>query len=228
VYLGGVLGGASALVSYGIWVDIEPLGVIVSCARTASRLPALAAHERRVWLPATGRRWFPWRVSVTDALLQYALDAPRDSLIAAVDSALNKKLLTRSEYHRLLAALPVRLGSIAKEVDGSAMSGTETHMRLSLVRAGYRVRTQVTIPNVGTVDMVVEEWLILELDSKKHHDGETNQFRDRTRDGNSVLGRYGHERFMWSHVFYNPEWCMDVVEARLREHAAFNMLPPAK
>lgn len=228
VVLGGVLGGASALDSYGIWVDVEPLGVVVSCARTASRLPALAEHERRVWLPATGHRWLPWRVSVVDALLQYALDAPRDSLIAAVDSALNKKLLPQSEYHRLLAALPARSRTIATEVDRKAMSGTETRMRLLLVRAGYRVRTQVKIPTIGIVDIVVEDWLILELDSKKHHDGETNQFRDRTRDGNSVLGQYGHERFMWSHVFYNPEWCLNVVEARVRERAAFNMLAPSQ
>jgi very-short-patch-repair endonuclease len=218
VELGGVLGGASALASYKIWTDDES-GLVVSCRPTASRLPPLAPSERRVWLgleaPVHSDR--PWRVSVIDALLQFALDAPRDSLIASVDSALNLHLLTEAGLRRLIAALPQRLASIRRELDAKAMSGTETHMRLPLVRLGLRVETQVKIAGIGTVDILVDGWLIIELDSRKHHDGKTNQRRDRARDGNSVLRGYGHERFVWEQVRNHRDWCVGVVLERLRQ-----------
>ena len=218
IELGGVLGGASALVSYGIWVDDErPL--VVSCAPTASRLPPLGDGERRVWLgtvhPRTAAK--AWRVPVVDALLQLAMHAERDSLIASVDSALNKKLLSASEFRRFIQLLPQRLRSIEREVDGKAMSGTETRMRLALVRAGYRVESQVFIPTVGEVDLLVDGWHIIELDSRKHHDGVEQQTVDRRRDGNAGLAGYGHDRFMWAQVRYEIDWCLAVVAARMRE-----------
>ena len=218
VALGGVLGGSSALTSYGIWVD-DDVPLVVSCAPTASRLPPLAAGERRVWLDpirlSGGAK--QWRVSVVDALLQLALHVERDSLIASVDSALNKKLLGGGDFRRFIRALSRRLRSIEREVDANAMSGTETHMRLALVRAGYRVETQVFIPTVGEVDMLVDGWYIVELDSRKHHDGVEQQTTDRRRDGNAVLSGFAHDRFMWGQVRHDIDWCLAVVAARMRD-----------
>jgi len=218
VAMGGQLGGASALESYGIWVDDDgPL--VVSCAPTASRLPVVENGERRVWLrrghPHTGAR--QWRVSVVDALLQHAALVDRDSLISSVDSALNLKLLSRDDLRRFIRALPARLRSIAREVDAASMSGTETRMRLALVRAGYNVETQVFVPTVGIVDMLVDGWYILELDSRRHHDGIEHQTTDRRRDGNAVLSGYAHDRFMWGQVRHEIGWCLAVVEARMRD-----------
>ena len=217
VALGGQLGGASALESYGIWVDDDgPL--VISCPPTASRLPPLGENERRVWLPTSEHLGAKqWRVSVVDALLQFAAHAPRDSLIASVDSALNKKLLGRDEFRRFIRALPRRLRSIEREVDGDAMSGSETHLRLALVRAGYRVESQVFIASVGWVDLLVDGWYIVEVDSRRFHDGIEQQTLDRLRDGNSGIAGYGHGRFMWSQVRYEIDWCLAVVAAAMRD-----------
>jgi hypothetical protein len=216
--LGGILGAGSALAVHGIWVD-DDHELVVACRPTSSRLVSPSPGERRIWVPQRfpDRSFSRWRASVLDALLQLATVAPRDALIASVDSALEKRLLTRRELALLLAALPHRLRSVAREIDGAAMSGNETHMRLALTRAGYHVQSQVAIPGIGTVDLLVDGWLIIELDSKGWHDGESHQTRDRTRDGNGVLLGYGHERFVWSQVRYSMPWCLDVVEARLRE-----------
>ena len=217
VQLGGRLGAGSALASYGIWVD-DNAELAVSCPSTASRLPPLAATERRLWaeelFPALSDK--RWRVSVMDALLQLGRNAPRDSLIASVDSAIQLRFITRAELRLLLAALPRRLQGVGREIDGFAMSGTETHMRLALRRAGYQVQSQVRLPGIGTVDLLVDGWLIIELDSRKYHGGADNQLRDRARDGNAVLGSYGHERFVWEQVRGSMDWCMNVVEHRLR------------
>jgi very-short-patch-repair endonuclease len=219
IELGGRLGGASALSSHGIWVDDDE-SLHVACSPHASRLAPLRSGERRIWVKDVfpqHRTAQPWRVSVLDALLQLALVAPRDSLIASIDSALERKRIGRRDVIVLTAALPERLRLISREIDGSAMSGTETHMRLALVRAGHRVEPQASVARVGSVDLLVDGWLIVEVDSKKHHDGDTNQHRDRTRDGNSVLGGYGHERFVWRQVYFDIDWCMSVVETRLRD-----------
>jgi hypothetical protein len=218
VTLGGRLGGSRALTSYGIWVDTDAELVVV-CPSTASRLPPLGPTERRLWTDdlfhtIAEKRW---RVSVMDALLQLGRDAPRDSLIASVDSALQLRRITRAELRMLLSALPRRLRGIEREIDGLAMSGTETHMRLALRRAGYQVRSQVRLPGIGTVDLLVDSWLIIELDSHKYHGGADNQLRDRVRDGNAVLSDYGHERFLWEQVRESMDWCLDVVERRLRD-----------
>ncbi|WP_349899589.1 endonuclease domain-containing protein [Parafrigoribacterium soli] len=218
IQLGGRLAGSSALATYGIWID-EDGGQIVACPSTASRLPPVAAGEHRLWADDV----FPviadkrWRVSVPDALLQLSRTAPRDSLIASVDSAIQLRQLTRGELRSLVRALPRRLRGIARELDGLAMSGTETRMRLALRRAGYEVRSQVRLPGIGIVDLLVDGWLIIELDSRRYHGGADNQLRDRTRDGNAVMEGYGHERFVWQQVRERMDWCLAVVERRLRD-----------
>ncbi|MDJ1112898.1 DUF559 domain-containing protein [Microbacterium dauci] len=47
---------------------------------------------------------------------------------------------------------------------------------------GCTFATQVVIPGVGRVDFVVDGWLIIECDSKAHHEGWDQQRRDRRRD----------------------------------------------
>lgn len=218
VQLGGRLAASSALASYGIWVD-EDAGLVIASPSTASRLPPLGAAERRLWVddcfPVIAEK--RWRVPVADALLQLSRDVPRDSLIASVDSAIQLRAITRSELRMLLRALPRRVNRIEREIDGLAMSGTETHMRLALRRAGYDVRCQVRLPGIGIVDLLVDGWLIIELDSRKYHAGAANQLRDRVRDGNAVIGGYGHERFLWQQVRESMDWCLAVVEHRLRD-----------
>jgi len=218
VVLGGRLGGATALMSYGIWVD-DPDQLVVACSPGYSHATALAHNERRLWaadrFPNAGR--IAWRVSVSDALLQLAKTASREELISSIDSAIHTRQLTAADQRRLFAALPRRFGNVEKDVDGASMSGTETRLRLAISKAGYRVRSQVRLDGVGETDLVVDEWLIIEGDSKEHHGSPEQQARDRARDGNAVLTAYGHERFMWSQVRYELEWCMAVIEQRLRD-----------
>jgi very-short-patch-repair endonuclease len=116
----------------------------------------------------------------------------------------------------LLANLPERLQGVDRELDGRAMSGTESKLRLAFMRAGLRVECQVAIPGVGIVDLLVDGWLIVEVDSRKYHDGEISQHKDRVRDGNSVLGNYGYLRFDYALVQFEREWCVDVTLARLK------------
>jgi len=215
IKLGGRLGGASALASYGVWVDETEL--IVAVSPHASRLPPLAPGEHRIALTDSCVRLDQrqWRVSLEDALLQHARLESDLSVIASLDSAMHLHLLDRAQVSAVVRLMPERLHHIDRELDGAAMSGTESKFRVACVRAGLRVEIQVKISRVGYVDALIDGWLIVEIDSRKHHDGQLPQHRDRVRDGHSVLEGYGHERFDYDLVQHHLDWCIQVVLARL-------------
>ena len=215
VELGGKLGGSSALASYGIWVDGDEL--IVVSSPTASRLPPTAPGEVRLW----AKERFPepsgveWRVSVRDALLHLATAVDVPSLVASIDSALYTHRLQPSELASLIEALPRQLRYVRGLLDARAMSGTETKLRLACIRAGLKVELQASVARVGFVDLFIDDWLIIEVDSHKHHDEPIQQHKDRVRDGNAVLGGYGCLRFDYALVQFELDWCVEVILARL-------------
>lgn len=214
--LGGRLGGHSALQSYGVWSDGADL--IVATAPNASRLPPLRTGERRIWsvtrFPNDGDR--QWRVSVADALVQHASLVDRPSLVASIDSALNKRLLSSIDLRVLVDALPKQLRGLRRQLDSRSMSGTESKLRVACLSAGLSVEPQASVDRVGLVDLLVDGWLIVEVDSRQFHDEQRFQHRDRVRDGNAVLGNFGNLRFDYQLVQFELEWCIEVILARLK------------
>jgi very-short-patch-repair endonuclease len=216
VELGGILGGWSALRSHGIWTDGADL--VVATAPTASRLPPLGRGERRVWssprFPDSSGRL--WRVSVIDALIQHAGMVDRPSLIASIDSALHQRGLGNACLLSLISALPECLRGIRPQLESRWMSGTESKLRIACISAGLRVEPQSSVNHVGFVDLLIDGWLIVEVDSGQFHDQPTSQHRDRVRDGNAVLGNYGHLRFDYQLVQFELDSCLDVILAQLK------------
>ncbi|WP_245861244.1 endonuclease domain-containing protein [Microbacterium aurantiacum] len=121
-------------------------------------------------------------VSLHDAVRQSIRCQPPRASIATLDSLLHHRLITMQQLAAIIAELPVRFATLLDLVDASAESGPETFMRLILRSLGLRFETQVEIPGVGRVDFVVEGWLIVECDSKAHHEGWEKQVTDRRRD----------------------------------------------
>ena len=121
-------------------------------------------------------------VSLHDAARQSVRCQPPRASVATLDSLLHHRLLTMQQLATIIAELPVRFATLLDLVDASAESGPETFMRLILRSLGVRFETQVEIPGVGRVDFVVEGWLIIECDSKAHHEGWNKQVADRRRD----------------------------------------------
>lgn len=217
VQLGGRLTGAAALRSLGVWVDSER-GPLVACAPHAARLQPPGAGERRVWRldrfpDAMGPEW---RVSVLDALRDFALDASPADLVASVDSALHHGLVGAEEVAALATSLPARHRLLPNRVDAKAESGAESHLRLLLRSRGLAAHPQAELPGIGRVDFLVDGWLIIEVDSRAHHGSPSEQDRDRQRDGNATLQGYATLRFMAMDVAARPDWCLAVVAARLR------------
>jgi len=162
--VGGRLACVSELRHLGIWV-LDDDRVHVQLAGNAARLRrdplGFRGHWRPLVEPTAGD---PDHVSVVDALLRARACLGRHAWMASVDSALHLRLLGPRDRERLSAALPARLR------DAHAGSGLESIVRLVAVDLGFRVRSQVRFRGVGRVDLLVEDWIVVETDGSAFHD----------------------------------------------------------
>jgi len=175
---------------------------------------ALPAHAGRIhgdtnaaimhWQSAAWGSGVPVVESVREAIRQVLLCRDRETSIAVIDSALNRRAITWSELRAIIARLPIRFASVLELVDGASESGLETLCRLRLMALGLRIRSQVAIDGVGRVDLVVGDRLVIEADGREWHAGPRSFLRDRTRD--LALMRLGYIvlRVGYEHVLH--EW----------------------
>jgi Uncharacterized protein conserved in bacteria len=224
------LTGSTALASYGVWDGLDrqihlhvPRNshgpVRTSRTSIASFAPERFPREgvRRHWLEErypdpTG---FPWRVSAVDALIRVAHDVSAEQFIACVESALHVGVLSRAGLGPLFAALPRRYRRLLRLIEPLAESGLETLARLRLARFVEDIRVQVWIDGIGPdgrrgrVDLLLDGWLVIELDGDEFHD----PVRDRHRNSALVRRGYRIHRFGYDEVIHG--WAD--VEATVRE-----------
>lgn len=213
----GKLSGSTALATRGVWDGVDhrihvqvPVNSHGSVRRVSTPLAAFTPPKH----PMRGvvRHWTherrsnplepPWRVSVIDALVQVAKIAPREQFIACVESAVCKKELTRAGIPILFSLLPQRLQSLSSSLDFGSESGLETIARLRLAPCVRRIVTQVKIPGIaklggdGRVDLLIDGWLVIELDGDEFHDPVAD------RERNAALVRLGYRvhRFGYDQV----------------------------
>ncbi len=106
---------------------------------------------------------------------------PLDHLIAT-DGALRMGLVTRADLSFARRGARARGMWLTRYADASAESLLETVSRWALTDAGFRVDSQVVIPGVGRVDLLVEDSVVVELDGREHHGTREAFARDRRRD----------------------------------------------
>lgn len=211
----GVLGGESALRSYKIWVS-ECTGTCVVSSPSASRLPTLDRGVYRLRRDVTPGPTKLWRVSVVDALTQHLPRmTERNHIVATLDSALNRRLLTPEGLELVMRRMPRRIRRLRRRVDGRAESGLETLLRLAIRDEGWSVESQVRIDGVGRVDLVIDGWLVIEADGSQWHDDHEAIGRDRERNSALVLRGYRWHRFGYSQIMDDLAGCIEVIRALL-------------
>jgi very-short-patch-repair endonuclease len=215
VALGGVLGGESALRSFGIWVSHDT-GLCVAARPGSSRLPELREKEYRIFpgdfsWPAG----FRWRMGVVPALAQLARRVEEPHLIASIDSALQLGLLTVWQLDDLFARLPRRLRRLRRLLDARAESGLESLLRIAAVLQGWEVDVQVRISRVGRVDLVIDGWLVVEADGDRWHSTPQQRAQDRTREAELVRQGKRSHRFGYAQIMNDIEGCVEVIRALL-------------
>lgn len=161
-------------------------------AFSAPRFPAGPVREHWVTERWPDEREPPWRTSVIDALHLVSRTAPPDQFVACVDSALHTAALSRAGLPTLRALLAIRSRPLLDAVTAKSESGLESLSRFRLTGLVRSIEVQVPMPGIaisgrdGRVDLVLDGWLVLELDGDQFHDPRV----DRRRDG--ILIRRGY------------------------------------
>jgi very-short-patch-repair endonuclease len=219
VSTGGKLTCVSALKRHGVWTmphaDLHVRVARGTAVRLGERTRVHWTHDRiDLALPLD---------DVETALLIAVECLDLRAAVVVVDSVLNRGLVSRSGIELLLDKSP-RGRRVLVLCDGRAESGIETIARLALRRLRVRVRSQVTIPGVGRVDLLIGDRLVLELDGRQWHD---DFEADRTRDRQLMALGYLVVRASYRQVM--EEWA--TVEAQLlvlvrrKEHRWRTTLP---
>lgn len=194
VSLGARLGCVSALAACGVWTVATSTRHVEVPRGTRIPRAGLTVH----WCDTRGA--LPFETDPVTALGRAMRCLPRDEAVVALDSALNRGLLSESTA-RWLAAGSRRAERVVAACDPAAESGLESLARLRLRSRGIQVRSQVPIHDVGRVDLLLGDRLVLELDGEMWHSSPASVRRDRQRDrklaveGYLVL-RFGYDDLM--------------------------------
>ena len=211
--VGGRLTCLAALRFHGAWT-LETFGLHV---RVADGIAVARAPDTHVhW---TSERIGPGADSIEEALASALACADIRNLVIAVDSLVNRRILTSSRVREILE--PTARGRRVLELhDPAAESGIETLVRLALRRHRIRTQSQVLIAGVGRVDFVVGERLILEADGYDWHGDRIAFERDRERDRELVRRGYVVIRASYRQVTTDLDAAIVAVLAvvRRREH----------
>ena len=107
----------------------------------------------------------------------------------ALESALNRRELPMQAIESVRKLVPAWAHQPLGRATSDSDSGLETIARLLFHRLRVRVRTQVLVPGVRHVDLLVGDRLVIELDGRAFHSGEDFD-RDRRQDLELALRGY--------------------------------------
>jgi very-short-patch-repair endonuclease len=213
VRIGGRLGCVSLLAVLGVFVW-DSSRLYVHMERGDSRMRA--ANSPHPLAPRAARpevlHWHtltetptPGTVHIIDAIVHAARCQAPQYTVATLDSVLNLGLLEGDQVADVFAALPRRFRALRPHLDGRAQSGTETLVRLLLLRLGHQVELQVRFDGVGYVDLLVDGWLVVECDSREFHSSWAQQRKDYQRDLALAARGYPVLRITAEDILYRPE-----------------------
>lgn len=212
---GGEVACVSALRAHGLWVLDEPKNL-------------------HVWLGGKGRKHSHESCKCIDhhdagvasfgiarvalALIQAATCCDEELFFAAYESAWNKGMLTRTDREWIRRSVPARARWLVDLARADADSGLESLLRLRLVRLGVALECQVLIVGVGRVDFLAAGHLIIEVDGRVNHDGESLRHKDLVRDAAAAAQGYETLRFDYALVIHEWHTVERAIVARLRRH----------
>ena len=125
-----------------------------------------------------------------------------DSPLIALDAALHDERVTAEQIRNLLRG-PGSARALARldRASDRARSPLETLARMDLHAAGLSFEDGVEIEGVGEVDLVVEGWVVVELDGYTYHCDEYQFGLDRWRDRQLVARGFLPLRFTRKDVY---------------------------
>lgn len=185
----------SAAELYGLWILVPPgpdARPHLVRSTGADSPDAVVHRERRVprhpTAPVAG---------LADVVLHALRCLPELEALVIAECAVTQKGLPLDILRaHLTGPRNGRARAVLELVDTGADSLLETVARTLLRKAGFHVEAQVWMDGIGWVDLLVEGWIIVELDGKTHEE-RVQRGKDRVRDREAQLRglvtlRYGY------------------------------------
>ncbi|MGO1384856.1 MAG: DUF559 domain-containing protein [Arachnia sp.] len=159
-----------------------------------------------------GTQWPDHPLDGIDAALRIACTNHSDEELAVVlDSILCKRLRSTAQLRALLDGHSRRISRLVALADAGSESVLESVVRHRLTSRGIAVQTQVRIPDLGRVDMLLGKSLIVETDGFEFHADRESFREDRRRDRTAVALGYSVIRLTWEQVFSSwPQTMADI------------------
>lgn len=197
---GGTIGCSGAAALHGLWtLDIpEQHHVWMGAAGT----PRSACSGCRI-------HWDEGHVEVgilppvANVLLQIARCEGEEAFFTALESAFRQSRLSPGATAWLWRHIPLELRWLLAFARADADSGLESLIRLRLHRVGIEVRSQVHIRDVGEVDFVLGDCLIVEADGRDNHERERERAKDLRRDARAAAQGYVTLRFSYALIVHD-------------------------
>lgn len=192
---GGALGCVSAIAFHGAWT-MPDTRIHVVCGRGSRASAGACVH----WSDRVPREVVE---DLPSAIARAIICVDLESAVTAVDSAMNRGLITAREVEAICLR-SARGRRLLGRLDPASESGIETLTRLRLRRRNLALRTQVQIGETARVDILVGDRLVIELDGRAWHDRPGDFENDRRRDRALVAAGYLVLRASYSQVM--TEW----------------------
>jgi very-short-patch-repair endonuclease len=208
--VGGLLGCIDGAAARGLWRPPDP-SIHVS----------LFDHARHLKDPSDGRpitgsgdgvvvHWdapsslrYGDLVPVETCIVQILDCQPAEMAFAIIESALRIGRLDPTSIPDLCRQFP-RHENLLRTVHSLADSGTESLFRYRMSLLGTTMQSQVSIDGVGTVDFVIGDRLVIEIDSETHHGERGKRVRDLTRD--AILAGLGYIILRFDYWMVMEDW----------------------
>lgn len=191
---------SSAVATYNLWsLPVDGLRHVHHRRREAV---GDAVHHAGLLLPPSAHRPV---AALADVLIHALRCLPFAESLVMVECAVGRGDMT---VDFLRQRLPGRRNGKARGVldwvDTGADSLLETLARTYFRQAGIFVQSQVYLERVGYVDLLLNGWLVVELDGRHHAEWKQVQ-KDHRRNNESVLQGYTALRYYYADVVHHPE-----------------------
>jgi very-short-patch-repair endonuclease len=195
---------------------LETLGAVdLPHVRTPPN-PKPARRHVGVLLHPWGRSGDGDAADLLSVLHDCALCLPGPEAVAVIDSALRSGRLDVSDLEGVARSGPgaQAVRRVLALADPGAQSVLESVARVGLVQDGIQgVVSQVFVDRVGWVDLLVDGWLVIELDGWEFH---REKFQDdRRRDAELTSRGFVVLRFTYRDLTLRRRWFLDVVRETL-------------
>lgn len=221
--LGGRATCVSSLRIHGAWSPPDAGLHIGFPSHASGRRAAIRGLPPRAvthWHPKEGGTGSAYPVAPVELAVADLLTCqPPYYSIAVLDSLLHRRIVGRNRLESMILAGPRRTRFLADQLEPRSEEGIESVVRFRLAAAGIRCTVQVVVRSGTRVDLLLDDWLVLEIDGRGTHALKATFTRDRVRSARMIREGRIVLQVAYATVIYDWPFVQDTVQAVIRQHA---------